>query len=318
MKTRPGVLKLSGELGTDEQSRRRKLGPLHRLALGASNRRKYSKAYRGFMVYARDYWGGLPRSLWELDDCVAEQIEEFWINGINKSWANYLVAAVQFYCKRSRGHLKNSWQLLKIWGRHETPIRAASISELFCLAICGLFTKWELPGALCAALLGFYGLLRMGECFKIRCGHVVIAPGGASAVVFLPNTKTSDKFDLFESVLISERYLVRLLGQMIFGKASSDPLIVMSHSQFRNYLGKAVCFLGGEDWHVTGHSFRRGGATAHFQRCARLDKTMHLGRWSSVKVAKLYIHDSLQALCDFKVSREQKVVMEVCKQWLRC
>ena len=199
---------VGGDCEKDEVARRRKLGPLHQLALGRTNRKKYSLAYSAFLKFAINECGGLPRSLWELDDCLSEQIEEFWIRGVHKAWANYTVAAVQFYCRRSRGHLKNSWQLLKIWGRHETPIRAASISELFCLALCGVFKRWGATDALCSALLGFYGLLRMGECFKIRVGHVVIDPRKKSAVIFLPNTKTSQKFDLFESTLVTEHYVI--------------------------------------------------------------------------------------------------------------
>ena len=63
----------------------------------------------------------------------------------------------------------------------------------------------------------------------------------------------------------------------------------ISRSAFREAFRVAVCRLGLPST-LKFYSLRRGGATAHFQQCGRLDLTAEIGRWNDLRTARIYIN----------------------------
>ena len=86
-----------------------------------------------------------------------------------------------------------------------------------------------------------YVILRTCECLKVKVGHVAINAEHTSAVILLPSSKTFDKFDLFESTVINELFLVMWLGHLSKKRQCSDLLLTLtrlasvksSHELFR-------------------------------------------------------------------------------------
>ena len=57
--------------------------------------------------------------------------------------------------------------------------------------------------------------------------------------------------------------------------------------------GRACTVIGAGGCGYRPYSLRRGGATAFYRRTASMDQTIERGRWSTAKVARLYICDGL-------------------------
>ena len=109
-------------------------------------------------------WGSNPE---EFDILVSEFIEELWVSGEPKSWANDTCSGLQHHVPNLRGKLVGSWRLLKAWSKTELPNRATPMSLEVLQAFIGIALKeHDLNHALCYALC-FQGLLRPAEAFQL-------------------------------------------------------------------------------------------------------------------------------------------------------
>jgi site-specific recombinase XerD len=59
-------------------------------------------------------------------------------------------------------------------------------------------------------------------------------------------------------------------------------------SKFYKYFKSACADLGLSEAYVP-HSLRHGGATHDFMRGVPLEEILHLGRWASIKTARIYV-----------------------------
>ena len=57
---------------------------------------------------------------------------------------------------------------------------------------------------------------------------------------------------------------------------------------------------------LTGHSFRRGGASAHFRRTGNMPETLIKGRWENTRVAKMYLEQGVQLLQELQLQPQHE------------
>ena len=62
---------------------------------------------------------------------------------------------------------------------------------------------------------------------------------------------------------------------------------------FYRLFKQGLCWLGLEDYGFLPYSLRRGGATAYFRATRNMEATLDRGRWSSARVARIYVNDGL-------------------------
>ena len=74
-----------------------------------------------------------------------------------------------------------------------------------------------------------------------------------------------------------------------------------SESEFYRLFHEALETLGLSDFGFRPYSLRRGGATAYYRRCRDMQATIDRGRWSSARVARIYINDGLAKEVELKL-----------------
>ena len=82
----------------------------------------------------------------------------------------------------------------------------------------------------------------------------------------------------------------------------SGPLLVGSPAQFRSLFHRACAELGLNGLQLKPYSLRRGGATHDMLAHGELQRTIHRGRWSDARTARIYINDGLALLAQQSVT----------------
>lgn len=143
--------------------------------------------------------------------------------------------------------------------------------------------------------LGFFALLRTGELLNVTASDILL--NDSMAIVSLHNTKTGQKDNVSEMVQFDDGMTLEVLRAVIaMDKADNfaqTPLWRHSAQLFRTYF-KKYCIR----FHLLRHKFRpyslrRGGATWLFQSSGSMELALLKGRWSSNRVARIYISDAL-------------------------
>ena len=73
----------------------------------------------------------------------------------------------------------------------------------------------------------------------------------------------------------------------------SDFEKVIACRAFYKLFYEGLAWLGVQDMGFQPYSIRRGGATAYFRRTREMEATLDRGRWSSARVARIYVNAGL-------------------------
>lgn len=240
----------------------------------------------------------LARSESELDDLVAEWIQNEFEDGTPLHLVGDALSGLHHFAPYTRKRLTQSWRIYGIWRKFEVPFRAPPIPQDICLAMAGwCIDNGELVmGAL--LLLGFHCLLRTGEILQLRpCDFVMDQYSG---VVSIPSSKSGIRNNTRESVTIRDpitldvlQVAVDLRNQLGFLRT---PLWDRSGSAFRSLFKRVLVELDLAALNFRPYSLRRGGATYEMQTHGLMEKTLIRGRWKNSGVARLYICDGLAML----------------------
>ena len=153
----------------------------------------------------------------------------------------------------------------------------------------------------------FTGLLRVGEALALRPGDCLFIDG--KVILVLRQTKRG----LHEKVLIDDPCTVLLLralwrrnqhGALLFAQTS--------YSRAMRHLRLICRCLGAESFEFTSHSWRRGGASSRLLAGQGLDDICVLGRWASLRSARLYIRRGEVFLNEFTAKTEGKLGGRLC------
>ena len=255
------------------------------------------------------------------DRFLSAYIEHAWEAGSTRGEAgNALSASVLVYPQlRGRGHLADSWFLLNAWSRYEVPMRAPPMPVEVLLALVWFFVrKGQLGGAVMLAL-GFDCFLRTGEMLSLILSDINI-DDSFTGVVRLSHTKTGQRHAAFEASTINDPLCGRLY------RAYQRQLAEGTHQEHYLFLPKAHVFYRlfreGLDWLGLGsvgflpYSVRRGGATAYFRATRNMEASLDRGRWSSARVARIYLNDGLAREIELRLSDSVRGALEAKAQAL--
>ena len=301
---------------------RAKIGSLRHALIQPATLRKYRTSLAYFFHYLAVGGLELPSCQDDFDDIVCDCIEHMWETGESRTLCGNLLSSIPYHSRALTGRLKGAWRLYQLWGQKEIPARAPPLSKVAAFAIAHQFYRWGFRNVSIVLVLAFYRFLRTGEFFSLRAGQFAFGEQMQDAHITFPQTKSSQLKGILESVHVDDPHLVKALHHITRYLNPGDPLLLMSPKQFQSDFRRACMCLGlCED--VKPYSLRRGGATWHFQQHASFDATAEIGRWSSVKTCRIYVHTALLELSNMAEQNssllldEAKCMVEIIKHPLR-
>ena len=293
---------------TERKRLRAALGPLHALKVIASTARRYRYEYavRCFLWFCVAYFGKLADELEELDVQCSVFIHVCWEEGESRSLVADVLSGLTRGLQRKR-ILPGSWNWLNVWERHEMRNRATPLTCTQVLALSGILWHFGLVEMAWILPVAFAAMLRTGEMLEMRGAHVSFH--GSKASIMLMG-KTGVRTGHSESVVVDDPVAVQLLLFLTRGEAPMDKLYSLHSKWFRRQWKWAVCQLKLPSKEYQPYGLRWGGACedwGHFQDAGSL---VLLGRWGSLKAAKIYAVEALRIRDASQLSHEQSALSE--------
>lgn len=253
------------------------------------------------------------RTLNQMDSNVADWIQQCWEKGDSLSQVSDALCAVHHYEPWTRKQLPEAWKVFAVWRKLETPDRAPPLTQKIVDAwIMYSINHYNVDFASMLAL-GFYALLRTGECLQVRpCDLLLNAQAG---VVSLSETKTGLRNAAKETVRIDNPLALEMLQAVVKIKREQNldrvPIWTKSAQNFRNVLAHHIKRFDLQNHKFRPYSLRRGGATFLFQSTGSMETALLRGRWASNKVARIYLSDGLSFLPGLRFSGKAKEMLEL-------
>ena len=100
------------------------------------------------------------------------------------------------------------------------------------------------------------------------------------------------------------------LAAAIAGLQPHDAVTGCFSAEFRIVFADAVAALKLGSFRLRPYSLRRGGATHHLRANNDLQLTLFRGRWSSLRVGKVYLTDGLAAWTELQLPPQTRTLLE--------
>lgn len=246
------------------------------------------------------------QSALELDEAVSDWIQICWENGEGLYVVSDALCGLHHFEPWTKRMIPTAWKVFSVWRKLEGPDRAPPLTRhiVYSWASYAISHLDLAFGALIC--LGFFALLRTGELLMVRPCDILM--GTSSAIVSLPTTKTGQRNNVAEMVAFDDFMTLEMLRAVIADAKQNDmfmvPIWTRSSQCFRERF-KQYCHRFDLSRHVfRPYSLRRGGATWLFQSTGSMEMALLKGRWSSNRVARLYISDALSYLPGLTFSQE--------------
>ena len=278
------------------------LGPLQDLLIAPKTRIRYRDALKRFFLHHLAENKHMPVVASQLDLAFCRFINALWEEGDPLAYATDALSGIQHFVPALRRNLAGSWRLIKAWKKSEIPTRAPPLLPSFTVAVAS-YPNF-VSGESLAILLAFHCLLRTGEMLNMRWKDIHCR--SKLGILTLPSTKSGTRFNIIESVPITDPFLLSIAAKGIRTHRPDNCLVCCSAAQFRVLFKKAVAAaqLPGVGW--TPYSLRRGGATQHFREFGSMDATCVRGRWADVRTCRIYVNDASAAASEMKLTAAQK------------
>ena len=156
-------------------------------------------------------------------------------------------------------------------------------------------------------LLGFDCFLRTGEMLSLIFSDIVVA-ADYRGVVKLAHTKTGQRHASFEASAFNAPVcgrLFRVIRDRLPRNTHMDHYIFRPKIHvFYTLFKEGLRWLGLEAFGFQPYSLRRGGATAFFRATRNMEAALDRGRWSSARVARIYLNDGLAREIELRFTPE--------------
>ena len=289
---------------------RKQLGNLRGLIVNAATEERYDLALVRFFAFEESHGEYFSRDVYTLDAGVADYVCFLWDNGDPRHWGEDTISSM---CKRVpslKGCFPSAWELITAWQRHELPVRATPISTPVLLAMCGLAIEWGDTSLMLTLAVSFHCILRTAESYNVRMADLQLTQAD-TAVLSLPLTKSGQRFNVKESVTITDPYLVAALIRFARDKEPGDLLYTQGARSFRSSFSALVGALGlPRHARYMPYSIRRGAATADFRMHGLLSRTTLRGRWKHERTCRIYINEALLELGEIQFSQKSQSLID--------
>ena len=277
---------------------RQRLGRLSDLRVTARTFNRYVRSASRFLEWAREAGnGGLAASDAALEHQLCEYIEELWQEGEGRSAATDVMSSVCFLLKKPRS-FHAGWRLCSTWSRLELPCRAPPLTQDLLLAMCGYACSIGRADLACGLCLGFHCLLRTAELAGVCVEHISLGPR-RTGVLALPLTKSGQRRGAQDIVTLDDSCVGALVAGLLCRTQKGSLMPGVTSRTLCDFFKEAAVQLDIVSLNLRPYSLRRGGATHDFLVHGSVQKTILRGRWSDLKVARIYITDGLAVQSQF-------------------
>ena len=211
--------------------------------------------------------------------------------------------------------LPGAWRLLRAWERRELPSRAPPLPIEVALALAGFAASIGRRDVAALILLGYHGMMRTTEFLTLTSGNVWLDES-YRGVVALEWSKMGQRRGMTEYVTIDDSSVGARLSAVMRKLPSDAPILQGPVVEFRKIFNDGMAALKLTDANYRPYSIRRGGASFDFVSFGDLQRTMSRGRWSSTRVARIYIVEGWQILNSLSLSRETRNLCEYFRSFL--
>ena len=290
---------LAGRFSRAERARRRRKINLEDASLTDKTRTRYYNALRKVLPTVEDATS--PESL----DCrLCQWIHTMWYEGEPLLTIGDALSALHFFQPWTRRQVPHSWKLFSTWRKLEIPSRAPPLTWQLVCSLAAFELAHNNLEMSCILLVGFHCLLRTGECLSLTPADLML--GSTSGLCTLKNTKSGVRHNASEAISIQNTIVLEVLRTLLdirrIQGTTALPIWSSTGSQFRRRFTWLCNHFGLHEHNFRPYSLRRGGATAVFQSTLSMEAALVRGRWTSSRVARIYISDGLSFLPSLKMS----------------
>ena len=252
------------------------------------------------------------KSLAEMDENVADWVQCRWEKGDTQTQVGDALCGLHRYEPWIRGKIPQAWRLFAVWRKLESPDHAPPLTGDIVHA-WALYAVDHLNLEFAAMiLLGFFGLLRTGECLQVTPQDLML--GVDTGIVSLKHTKTGLRHAAKEMVSLDDEITLEILREVIYQKKLEQldrvPIWSKSAQAFRNEFAHHCSRFDLLRHKFRPYSLRRGGATALFKASGSMELALLRGRWQSTRVARIYLSDGLSSLPGLTFSPKAKTMLQ--------
>ena len=298
------------ERTTQRERRRQRLHiVLHDASISERTQERYYNAVRELLPVLESVGNSF-----ELDDAVADWVEQKWRDGYSLYHINDALCGLHHFEPFTKRLIPSAWRLFRTWRKLESPNRAPPLTKfiIYSVANYAIMHNDSVFGSL--ILLGFFALLRTGEILNLKpCNCLLSKERGLLTLEF---TKTGKRDAATESVVFEDEFTLLALHEcLILRKGqglSAVPIWTTSAANFRNKFAFYMRRFNLEQHAFRPYSLRRGGATAIFQETGSMELALLKGRWQSVRVAKISLTDGLSFLPGLSFTPKARALLQ---QW---
>ena len=230
----------------------------------------------------------------ELDECITKWIQKSFEQGEPLHIISDALCGLQHQEPWVKRNIPMSWKLFGVWRKLESPGRAPPLTREIIYSWANYAIEHQDLIFAGLILLGFFALLRTGELLQVRAKDLLL--DDSNGIVTLFGTKTGQRDNVGEMVSFSDFFTLETLKIVQQLQKERDLLNVpiwhrsaqSFRTQFRSYCSRFDLL----QHNFRPYSLRRGGATWLFQSSGSMELALVKGRWSSSRVARIYIYQT--------------------------
>ena len=269
--------------------------------------RSYNQALLNYFEWLEDEAMPLPQSTQKLDNSLALYLEHLFLDDRPIAYAGHTLSALKRFHPRLRWKIPLAKQYFSNWKQVYVTRQAVPMPVEVLMAVAGAAAACKEWGFCAILLIGYSAFLRTSELVNLSLTKMTWNRRSGQIILALPATKTSRMKD--ESVEIIDSFAVALLERVKrLGRTSQ---IWPGNTRcFRRHLATYLDFLNLSSVGFTAYSIRRGGASYAFSQGYTFDVLLVMGRWQSIKTARLYLDSGRSSLIQLQLPTRSRHSVE--------
>ena len=168
-----------------------------------------------------------------MDEHISEYVELLWEDGEPRCWAETTLSGFTRLVPSLRGAFPCSWALIATWQRHEIPQRCTPMTLSLLHVFCGACIQRGWLDLSLTLAIGFHCILRTMEMYHIAAKDFEFSSSLDTAVLTLPHTKAGTRYNIIESVTLTDACLVRAIHTFLRNAQPGDLLFPEGAWSFR-------------------------------------------------------------------------------------